>query len=185
MRIVTLWVSLLFSLPGFSQFSKEHGVRSMATFSPGVLLSQKSGVVSLSGNFNYYLQEQISFQGEGSYFLANLDKSEFITKNHQLFGGFSYHFLSQKRTDLFLGLHPGVSFFQSATVAPTDFIILSKLEVIPLISFSGGLNYYVGSIFHFLLHIRYVQGQAFTSGIRTPLSELRFMAGLGFNLGVK
>jgi len=50
----------------------------------------------------------------------------------------------------------------------------------------AGMNYYVGSIFNFFVHLLYLQSQSLEHlPVKMPLSKIRLMAGLGFNFGVK
>ncbi len=157
----------------------------MATFSPGYMFGMSEAVTSLSGDFEFYLSERISIQGEGSVFLTSFTSNTRVSENNQLFGGLNYHFTENKKADVFLGMQPGVSFF-SAQSLKGEPEIYRKPETIPLLSLSGGINYYVGSIFHFFLHARYIQGQAIQNPqSRYSINEIRFLAGLGLNLGVK
>jgi hypothetical protein len=167
------------------QISKTHGLRAMATFSAGYMFGIQETVSSLSGDIEYYLNEKVSIQGEGSIFLSSFASQSRVNENSQLYGGINYHFTENKKADVFLGMQPGVSFFKLNNLNQEPEINKNP-EVIPLISFSGGLNYYVGSIFHFFLHARYIQGQTIGNPqARFSINEIRFSAGLGFNLGVK
>jgi len=169
----------------FGQISKTHGVRVMSTLSPGYMFEIKETVSSLSGDLEFYLNEKVSIKGEGSIFLSSFASQSRVNDNSQLFGGINYHFTENKKADVFLGMQPGVSFFKLNNLNQEPEINTNP-EVIPLISFSGGLNYYVGSIFHFFIHARYIQGQTIGNPqARFSINELRFLAGLGFNLGVK
>ncbi|MEX1188713.1 MAG: hypothetical protein WED33_05600 [Bacteroidia bacterium] len=157
----------------------------MATFSPGYMFGLKEAVTSLSGDIEYYLSEKVSIDGEGSIFLSSITSDGRVSENNQLFGGLNYHFTENKKADVFLGMQPGVAFFDAKSLkGETE--IYRKPEIIPLISFSGGVNYYVGSIFHFFIHMRYIQGEARQiPQAQYSLNEIRLLAGLGFNLGVK
>jgi hypothetical protein len=64
-----------------------------------------------------------------------------------------------------------------------DGLKLTPFSVVPLISAAVGCNYYVGSIFHFSIKIQGVTGQMFSTlpGAKR-LDELKFTAGLGWNL---
>lgn len=164
-----------------AQISKRHGLRTMGTLSPGYMVGLKEGVVSLSGSWSYYLNEHISVHGEGSYLLSNLTGT-MVGKNHSLLGGLNYHINKNSRFDPFVGMQPGIGFFTRHGNELNTY----KSEIVQLISFVAGMNYYVGSIFNFFVHFRYLQGQSLSYlPVRVPLSEIRLMAGLGFNLGVK
>lgn len=165
-----------------AQISKRHGLRTMGTLSPGYMVGLKEGVVSLSGSWSYYLNEHVSVHGEGSYFLTSLNDFSRVSNNSSLLGGVNYHFTANQRFDPFVGMQPGAGFF----TLEGGKLVSYKMEVVPLISFVGGVNYYVGSIFNFFIHLRYIQGQAINNpAAKISLSEIRLMAGLGLNLGVK
>jgi hypothetical protein len=181
--IISIALSLVcFPILTHAQISKRHGLRTMGTLSPGYMFGLKEGVVSLSGSWSFYLNEHISVHGEGSYFLTSLEEFSRVSDNSSLLGGLNYHFTANKRFDPFIGMQPGAGFF----TREGGQLVSYKLEVVPLISFIGGVNYYVGSFFNFFVHLRYLQGQAINNPeFKSSLSEIRLMAGLGFNLGVK
>ena len=173
---------LVISSNAQTEFNKRHGVRLMGTLSPGYMLGLKEAVVSLSGSWSYYLSEHVSVHGEGSYFLTSLNDFSRVSSNHSLLGGLNYHFKANTRFDPFLGMQPGAGFF----TREGGKLVQYKTEVVPVISFVAGMNYYVGSIFNFFVHLLYLQSQSLEHlPVKMPLSEIRLMAGLGFNFGVK
>lgn len=171
-----------------SGWKKAGGFRAMGTFSPTWMPVNRNVYYGLSGNWNYYLSEHISIQGEGTYFLNTLQPSRYGLKSlHKLNGGLSWHFLSKRAFDPFLGLHPGVGFL--TYYRGTNLIqvaLMPENDVVPMIGIAGGANYYVGSIFHFFAHLRYSSGRSYAalSGLEN-LSEIQLSVGLGLNLGVK
>jgi hypothetical protein len=164
-------------------FTKRHGFRAMGTLTPGVFTSNASTALYFSGNWDYYFNEHISMTGEGHVFLSNLTGNSNITSYHSVLWGMNYHFLENTQLDPFIGMQPGFGFVNGLRIfgnTPNAF------ETVPLITFSAGTNFYVGSIFHFFVNVRYLQGQSLSAtDYKLSLSEFRFMGGLGWNLGVK
>jgi hypothetical protein len=121
--------------------------------------------------------------GEGHYFLANLTGNTSITSYHSVLWGMNYHFLEHNQLDPFVGMEPGFGFVDGTRLIGSK---PNAFETIPLITFTAGTNFYVGSIFHFFIKVRYLQGQSLSAtDYHLSLSEFRFMGGLGWNLGVK
>ena len=160
----------------------------MGTFSPVWMPANGNVYYGFSGNWNYYLGEHVSIQGEGTYFLNTLQPSRNgLGSLHKLQGGLSWHFLSKNAFDPFIGLHPGVGIL--TYYRNTNLIQVASMpenDIVPMVSIAGGANYYVGSIFHFFLHLRYSNGRTYAaqSGLQN-LSEIQLSLGLGLNFGVK
>lgn len=187
-RFLVVFCLFPMALSAQSGFKKSGGLRAMATFAPVWMPFNGNVYYNLSGNWNYYLSEQLSIQGEGSYFLNTLQasRSGFVSQ-HKLLGGLTYHFKANSAFDPFVGFHPGVGLLRYTK--PSALILVAnppEMDVVPLISVSGGINYYVGSIFHFFVHLRYAAGRSHAAyGSLENLSELQCSVGLGLNLGVK
>lgn len=177
-------VGMVISANAQDKIKKARGIRMMGTFSPGILTSTGEPVYYLTGQWNYYFNEHISLAGEGSYFMSSLKTPNEITANHKLLGGFNYHFNSDQRFDPFIGLQMGVGLVGRQSL---QLINVKRLnEVVPLISPTVGMNYYVGSIFHFFGHVRFNSGtslEAFNE--KRNMDEWQLMVGLGLNFGVK
>jgi hypothetical protein len=187
-RCLVFWCLLPFVLNAQQSFKKSGGLRAMATFAPVWMPFNENVYYNLNGNFNFYLSENLSIQGEGSYFLNTLKAARHgLLSQHKLLGGLTYHFLANKPFDPFLGFHPGVGVLRFSK--PSNLIQVAnppESDVVPLLSVSGGANYYVGSIFHFFAHLRYAAGRSHAAyGALENLSELQLSVGLGLNLGVK
>lgn len=186
--VVLLVMTFPLCLVAQSGWKKAGGFRAMGTFSPTWMPVNGNVYYGFSGNWNYYLSEHISIQGEGTYFLNTLQTARHGLKSlHKLNGGLSWHFLSKRAFDPFVGLHPGVGFLTH--YRGTNLIqvaLMPENDVVPMISISGGANYYVGSVFHFFVHLRYSSARSYAaqSGLEN-LSELQLSLGLGLNFGVK
>lgn len=169
----------------FSQgaFSKSHGFRAMGTLAPGVFTGNGATSIYFAGDWDYYFNEHISMNGEGQYFLSNLTGSNSFNSYHALLWGMNYHFTQNNQLDPFIGMEPGIGFVDGNRILGAK---ARKFEMVPLITFSAGTNFYVGSIFHFFVKVRYLQGQSLSAtDYHLSLSEFRFMAGLGLNIGIK
>jgi len=181
-----LFSILLFGLHINAQekiFTKTNGFRAMGTLCPGVFTSNGATSLYFSGDWDYYFNEHFSMNGEGHYFLANLTGNTSITSYHSLLWGMNYHFLIFNQLDPFVGMEPGFGFVDGTRLFGSK---PNAFETIPLITFTVGTNFYVGSIFHFFIKARYLQGQSLSAtDYHLSLSEFRFMGGLGWNLGVK
>jgi len=182
--IVAFSLGFMISASGQDKIKKAKGIRLMGTFSPAVLTSIGEPVYYLTGHWNYYFNEHISLVGEGSYYMSSLKSPSEITANHKLLGGFNYHLKSESRFDTFIGLQMGIGLVGGQSL---QLINVKRLnEVVPLISPTVGMNYYVGSIFHFFGHLRFNSGtslEAFSE--KRNMDEWQMLVGLGLNFGVK
>ncbi|MEM7041058.1 MAG: hypothetical protein AAF570_29105 [Bacteroidota bacterium] len=105
---------------------------------------------------------------------------------HNLFFGPNYHFLTRKRVDFYVGVHPGLQLFTAPafTYANTDggsVDVERNYGISPAASFQTGLAYYA-KFFHAFLNTRYVLGRHDSALYEGKFNEMRFMLGLGFNL---
>jgi hypothetical protein len=167
-------------------FDRTHMIAASATFSPGIFLS--SGVSSnyLHGFLEYFPQSNVSLKGESYLFLKpSAGSNHPLSQNSSLLFGGLYHFKNNGSLDPYIGFQPGLAFVTSYPDGlnyPT-FVAIQAKEVVPLITFSTGINYYVNRYFHFFGSVRYLYGQGVQSvAYFTQFSELRFSFGLGFNL---
>lgn len=154
-------------------------LRAQGTICPSYMLSDKQSYFYLHGNIEGYVSEKISFAGEVYYSLGNTSGNTTIFDyNHSLFFGSSYHF-TKKNSDLYIGLQPGISFTKLNENGLS--IDVMHTGVNPLFSSLIGYNFYVNKFFHFFLQSRLVIGQH-NFDRHEDLSEIRFSAGLGFNI---
>jgi hypothetical protein len=179
--LFSLWLLGCF-LQAQDSFTKTHGLRAMGTLAPGFFTSGATAVY-FAGDFDYYLNERISVNGEGHYFLSDLHGNPQIINYHALLAGVNYHFTESKQFDPFIGMQPGLGLVEGVRLIGMS---PSRFEAVPLLSFCAGTNFYVGSIFHFFVKVRYLQGHSLSAtDYKVPLGEFRLMAGLGFNVGVR
>lgn len=152
-----------------------------ATISPAYMFGDQASYFYLHGGFEGYVSDKISLTGEGFYQLGSFAPENAFDLNHSVFFGASRHF-TRNNNDLYIGLQPGIAFTRLNSTA--NALNRSHTGVNPLVSPVIGYNFYVNNIFHFFLQTRLVVGQHNTD-IHRDLTELRFSAGLGFNLNSK
>ena len=148
------------------------------TISPSHMFCDNQTYMYLHGAFEGYLSKKVSVTGEVYYNVASSSGKNTFDYNHSLFFGTSYHF-THLDNDLFVGIQPGISL--TKINAKANNIASSDFGVDPLVSAVVGYNYFAGSIFHFFLQSRYVLGDH-NYNVHKSLSEIRFSAGLGFNI---
>jgi hypothetical protein len=165
-------------------FVKKYLLRTQGNLSVGYMVKQKTVPAYIGGDFDYFVDERVSWYGEGSFFVTGTsDEVGYkIKHNHAILSGVNIHLTKEKRFDPYIGINPGIMISQFGS---TNMIIgpqYTKVGVSPVFSAAVGINYYVGSIFNFFVRARYIQGQFFANSMeRIPLSEFRFSAGLGWN----
>lgn len=155
-------------------------VRAQGNLAGGYLFSQKSYTAYLAGDADVYLSERVSVAGEIWYSLATNDDN--LRQNHSIFGGLSYHPVQHSRWDPYVGFSPGMGLakldYENEGTRHT-----SALTPVPLLGVVTGCNWYVGSIFHLFVKVRWTNGQVMGDApFRTPLHELKITGGLGWNL---
>jgi hypothetical protein len=185
-RLLMLLLSTLafIQLPAQKIWEERKGcIRAQGNLAPGYLFSQKTASAYVNGDMDLFLDNKVSFTGSAWYsFALNRKNATGLKANHAVFGGFSYHFLKPSRWDPFIGLTPGMGIVQ-VDYKEGEEIKHSPYQVAPLVSATLGCNYYIGWIFHVFVKVQAVTGQTF-GALPTPtrLDELKFMAGLGWNL---
>jgi hypothetical protein len=176
-----------------SPYIRKGLLRAQATIAPGILLKENASTISLHGNLEYYVADNVSFRGDSYYFLqAKFDNNiNPLRFNHSIFSGASYHFKTKNHFDPYLAIEPGISFFEKITnpipdgaqslVAP----IYGNRAINPLVSSALGFNFYFERWFHLFGEARYIYGNHLSDAVDPmSLSELRFSFGLGFNLNL-
>jgi hypothetical protein len=155
-------------------------IKTTMTISPSKSLSSKNSYFYLHGLLEGYLNEKISVSGDGYFYqgMINEGRSDF-KYNHSLFFGFARHF-TKNNLDFYLEGQPGVMI--TKINPPYDNIWdNTKTAVNPAFSASMGINYYVGKYMHLFAQTRLVLAEHTTDYPRN-ISDLRFSAGLGFNI---
>jgi len=185
-RILLLLLSIIF----FSQLDaqkiweeRKGCIRTQGNLAPGYMFSQKAATGYVNGDMDLFFDNRVSFTGSiWASFSMNRKSGTGIKANHAVFGGLNYHFLKPSRWDPYIGLTPGMGVVQAA-YRDGDEIKRTPFTPVPLVAASVGCNYYVGWIFHVFVKVQAVTGQVF-GNMPAPvrLDELKFMAGLGWNL---
>ncbi len=157
-------------------------LRAQANISGGYLFSQKKYAPYISGNLDYYINENFSITGESWFSFDIIPITQLgLRKNFSTFLGLNYHPVRYSRWDPYIGFAAGaglttVNYFQDTLIRE------SAVQFTPLVGVTAGVNYYVGSIFHFFLQCKFVAGGTNSSVYgRTYLEELKISGGLGWN----
>lgn len=155
-------------------------IRAQGNLAGGYLFAQKNYSAYITGDVDVYLSERISVTGEAWYSFAT--SGAVLRHNHSIYGGFNCHLTKHGVWDPYVGFSPGVALvavrYDSEGTGRT-----SPITPAPMLGVTAGCNWYVGSIFHLFLKIRWTNGQMMGDApFRTPLHELKITGGLGFNL---
>lgn len=158
-------------------------VRSQGNLAAGYLFHQKQVAAYLTGDMDLFIDRRVSFNGQiWTSFATTAKDKPGVRANHSLFWGLNYHLTKKGRFDPYIGITAGaglvrLNYHNGESIQRTPF------NVVPLLSAQIGMNYYVGSIFHFFAKAQGVSG-IFLPGANKGqrLEELRFTAGLGWNL---
>jgi len=154
-------------------------IRAQLTLSPSYMFSDQQSYFYLHGNLEGFLEKNISLAGEGYFSLGNTSSNMLVFDfNHSMFFGISWHF-TKRTNDLYIGIQPGLSF--TKLNASENNLINTTKGTNPLFSSIIGYNFYLNKVFHFFIQSRFVVGQH-SYDISKNLTELRFSAGLGFNI---
>jgi hypothetical protein len=154
-------------------------IKGMATISPAKMFGYKESYFYLHGNLEGYLSEKVSVSGDAYMFLGEQTKSpEGFKYINNVFFGLNYHFL-KGNGDLYMGLQPGVCIAQLKAESPK--VTEAHVGTSPVFSSILGYNYFVGKYFNFFIQARYIAG-SHNYDLHKSLSEIRFSAGLGFNI---
>ena len=158
-------------------------IMGQGNLAPAYLFAQKGVTGYVDGDIEIYLADRISLIGSAWASFATTHQDQMgIKANHAIFWGMNYHFLKPSRWDPYVGFTPGIG-LSRASYRSGEEIRYSPYTLVPLVGLSVGCNYYVGSIFHFFVKVQGVAGELIST-LPAPirLDEIKFMAGLGFNL---
>lgn len=149
------------------------------TLSPSYFSSDQNTYFYLHGNLEGYLNKKLSIAGEGYYYLGNEGSAQSqFDYNHSIFFGASWHFV-KKHNDLYVGIQPGISI--TRLNAGESGFSTTHTGANPLFSTLVGYNFFLNRIFHFFVQTRIVVGEHNYDTYKS-LTEIRFSAGLGFNI---
>ncbi len=164
-------------------FVRKGLLRASATVSQGLFFRNKVQPLYVHMNLDYQLERRVSFRCDINMLVAFQDDRKIFQHHHQALAGIAYHF-SSKRFDPYMAVQPGVSLTKlnktllGEELPPGD----EGLEVNPLISASGGFNYYIGNFMHVAVNSRFNFGSHKMTNENLPLNEFQFSVGLGWNL---
>jgi hypothetical protein len=165
---------------------KKGMIRGQGNLSGGYIFQSKKFASYISGNAEYYINEGFSLVGDVwiSFDIANKDEIG-LRKNYSTFAGLNYHPVRYSRWDPYIGFSAGAGIITSNFYQDT-LIRESPVQFSPLVGVTAGLNYYVGSIFHFFVQCKFVAGGSNSSQYgRTYLEELKLSGGLGWNISTR
>ncbi len=173
-----------------SDFIRAGLIRTQLTLSPSFMFGDRQSYFYLHGTLEAYLESKVSFAGDTYFFLNDIEtgNSKF-DYNHSIFAGANYHF-THNLSDFYVGIQPGFSItkLNGADIKITEEGIITSTVthtgVNPLFSVVTGYNYYIYKFFNLFIQTRLVSGQH-SYDIQKSLTELRFSAGLGFNVNTK
>ena len=158
------------------------------TLAAGQMTAFKATNMYISGNLEYYLEDNISFRGGLYIFLGSSGSKHPLSKNSTCFTGFYYHFKTNNHLDPYIGLEPGISWTQlkSPDNPPTEtypYNISSYPQSIsPVASITAGINFYATKWTHLFIEAKYLHGVLVSDIPAIPLNEFRFAFGFGFNI---
>jgi hypothetical protein len=153
-----------------------------ATICPALLIDAGTTNIHVGGGAEYFAEDRISFKGETFWFLDGQQKDAPLQQNSQLSFGPQFHHMTG-RLDLSAGFAPGLSLSRPNTTAE---VAAPPLKLLPNVSISGGVTFYVWDYMHFFLNARYVHAR-YTSMPAGPvaLDELVLYGGLGWQFRLK
>tara|TARA_B110000285_G_scaffold68062_1_gene78190 strand:- start:493 stop:1071 length:579 start_codon:yes stop_codon:yes gene_type:complete len=156
---------------------------SSMTFSPSVMLNQNEKNAYLTGFFEGFLDQHISFRGEGNYLIGGLDETAFYNKGFRTTFGILLH-ANKKNLDAYVGLMPGIYISKLAdNISPQG---ESQLSVVPVISVNVGGAFYMWKYAHVFMNVTYTSTnyRKVYRDINGRAGELMVSAGIGFNINV-
>ena len=181
-KLYFVWICCLLVSNVYSQdknIIRKGLISDQLTLSTSNMFSEKQSYFYLHGSLEYFISNKISVCGEGYYYLGNLSNEPSVFNyNHSLFFGASRHF-PIKNNDFYIGIQPGISI--SKLDANTNQLANTHTGINPLASVVAGYNMYVNKYFHFFVQTRIIQGEN-NMDIHKNMTEIRFSAGLGFNI---
>ena len=140
----------------------------------------------LTGDLEYYVENNVSIKGTIHYYLGSFGGESEFKMNHSGFLGSNFHFRTNTHFDPYVGIFPGYAIGQLNTkvIAQSGLEPQSSNPVVftPLISFSGGFNYYANRFFNLFINAQYVVGTHLSDVDPVSLNELKVSFGLGYHI---
>lgn len=195
MKNLILNVKIILCVAAFSSFSsdlfaqkiweeRKGMARGQGNVAAGYFLSRREFSGYVTGDAEYFIDNRAGFSGELWYNLPFRAATRGFWKHHSIYAGMNWHFLKPQKFDPFIGLSPGISMANEKFQDALGIIRSTDYKIIPDISITIGCNYYIGSIFHFYLRLKYVYSDFTGVYESTRLDELKITAGLGWNLRI-
>jgi hypothetical protein len=158
-------------------------LRASGAISPGFMLDAPVTNIYVNGKLEYFLEDRISFRGEGFWYVDSQQDPALMDQNSQItFGPFYHH--GQGRADLALGFEAGLSLAKPASLE--GWPQADPLRVVPSIALCAGFTYTIWDYFHFFVDARYVHARYTGSSAGTiPLDEVILSGGLGWQLRLR
>jgi len=188
----TLLIILILPALAVAQESRQFITKGLfackGTLAAGKTTGFKATNMYISGNLEYYLEDNISFRGGLYIFLGSSGSSHPFSKNSTCFTGFCYHVRTHGHLDPYLGLEPGISWTQLKRPAnpasePYPYNLSQYPQsASPVASVTAGINYYAANWTHLFIEVKYVHGVHTSDIPAVSLDEFRFAFGFGFNI---
>lgn len=154
-----------------------------ASIAPGHIPAQDLSTAYVVGTLSYFVEDRISFQGRGAWYVASDEAAAVLPEHHGLSVGPLYHW-GKDRLDLHTGPEAGITFTRLAAPGASD--APPRVKVLPMMAWNAGVTYYVWDHFHFFLDIRYQYANYVGSPTGSmALGEMTIAGGLGFQLDTR
>ena len=159
------------------------------TLAMGMPVNYEGTNMYVSGNLQYYVEENISYRGEIWFFLASAGEKNLFKQNSTLFTNFNYHVKTKNNIDPYIGIGPGFSWTQLKE--PDNLLLVDNEHQIsdynsnvnPVASLTAGINYYTKWA-HLFIEAKYVHGIHLSDITPVSLNEIRIAFGFGWNINL-
>lgn len=188
-------VTLILTLPliSFAQESdrviRKGLTAGKGTLAMGMPTDYEGTNMYVSGNLQYYVDDNISYRGELWFFLGSDGEKNLFKQNSTLFTNFNYHIKTKNNIDPYIGIGPGFSWTQlkepdNLAIVDNQFATSSyEATISPVASLTAGVNYYTKWA-HLFIEAKYVHGIHLSDTTPVSLNELRIAFGFGWNINL-
>lgn len=166
-----------------SSFSLKGLLVSQTTITPGYFFHKGLLNSYFHPALEYFFEDKVSVRTDAFYSFTTQGDEKLLEMNHQMMLGAFYHF-QKRNSSVCIGWQPGAAYVMQAPYTFNDSLIQNpKLKVAPIMTFTVGANYFFWKYLNFFAAVNYVHGSHIPDiGNSISLDELRFSAGLGWNL---
>lgn len=166
------------------EFHYHHLLSAMGTISPGIKVSDGAMTMSLHGYLEFFMDDYVSWRGDGFYFMGEQKKPAGLYQNSTLKWGPFYHFHKPNgKLDFYVGMQPGVNFVQPMGQDINGRDYYYKFKVVPAFSGVTGMNYHFGRIFNMFIEGTFIGSRYLGDGFtKINTSEVRISGGLGWQI---